>query len=108
MPIEPTVVRTAEVVLIRNASAQLNGTMCTPFANQPKATLAIAVKHQVFAKDTYLPHWILEKLSKRGNWDPVAAHQLAAWRSGPNAGQSVVGFLTEHLNPFQKVMSNES
>src|SRR5579871_3781672 len=54
-------------------------------------------EHQILTQDAQvLGRRIVGEIGNRGHWAPVAAVQLAAWRSGPDPRDELVLFDGEH------------
>src|SRR6185312_2811374 len=96
-PEEPAVIWAAQASLVGNAELEINASMQTAVSDEAEVAAAIAVKHKVFAENADLTHGVFEELSVRRDGNPVAAHQLAAWRARPYPRQPIVHFRGHRL-----------
>ena len=90
----PAVIDAAEAALFIAAEEQRRGAVRAVLVEQADAALAVAEHDEPLAHQLHAHRRIvgLGDVVRKARRDPVAAHQLAHRRAGPDAGEAVVVF----------------
>jgi hypothetical protein len=87
---EPAVIGAAQPIFIGDTMLQVDLAVKATVTDQAEPGAAVAEEHQILAQNADFPHRVVEQLRKRGDRNPVAAHQLATWGPRAHAGQALV------------------
>ena len=85
-------IRASQATFVRNAELHIDETMQAAVADKSETSAAIFIENEILAQHAHFAHRIFQQLSKRRDGNPIAAHKVAARRSGADSSQPLVCF----------------